>query len=88
MFAETIGEEKVEQTEPATGSEDVGLFGDTIDVPYVYWFFGAFSEEKMATEGGPAGNHSPFFAPDEVPETLSAGVRTGVAAIMHELGRK
>ncbi|MBU8579027.1 amidohydrolase [Brevibacterium luteolum] len=88
VFAETLGEDKVSLGQPATGSEDVGRFGDSIDVPYVYWFFGGYSEEKMAAPGGPAGNHSPFFAPDEVPETLSAGVRTGVAAIMHELGRK
>ncbi|MBM7530593.1 hippurate hydrolase [Brevibacterium luteolum] len=87
VFAETLGEDKVKQTEPVTGSEDVGWFGDTIDVPYVYWFFGAYSEEKMATEGGPAGNHSPFFAPDEVGTTLGTGVRTGIAAILHELRR-
>ncbi len=87
VFGSAIGEDNVELTAPVTGSEDVGRFGDSIGVPYVYWFFGAYSEEKMATEGGPAGNHSPFFAPDEVAKTLSTGVRTGIAAILHELRR-
>src|SRR5699024_6707711 len=38
-----LGDENVNVVPPATGSEDFGRLGDTIDVPYVYWMFGALS---------------------------------------------
>src|SRR5699024_11928849 len=41
--ASELGDEHVRVEGPVTGSEDFGAFGDAIDVPYVYWFFGGYS---------------------------------------------
>lgn len=81
-----LGEERVHLSEAVTGSEDFGAFGDDIDVPYVYWFFGGYSPDKLSGDEPPAGNHSPFFAPDDVETTLETGIRAGLSAILGTVG--
>src|SRR5699024_357200 len=73
--ASELGDEHVHVEGPVTGSEDFGAFGDAIDVPYVYWFFGGYSPAEFGGDEPPAGNHSPFFAPDDIETTLATGLR-------------
>ena len=76
-----LGEDRVETLPTAMGSEDFGHLPDSIGVPGVYWFFGAYSADHPA----PAVNHSPFFLPDLEP-TLTTGVRAAVSTLLHYLG--
>lgn len=85
-FRDELGESNVNVTPPVTGSEDFGWFGDDIGVPYVYWFFGGYSEERFADGATPPGNHSPYFGPDAVPELLTTGVHAGLSALMQHVG--
>ena len=89
----TVGADNVNVTPPVTGSEDFGLFGDAIGVPYVYWFFGAYTpeafaraEEKDGPGALPAGNHSPFFATDDPVTAISTAVTAGLAALLNKVG--
>ena len=85
--ASELGDENVHVEGPVTGSEDFGAFGDDIDVPYVYWFFGGYSPAQFGGDEPPAGNHSPFFAPDDIETTLSTGLRAGLAAVLSKAGK-
>jgi hippurate hydrolase len=75
-----------------TGSEDFGVFGDTIGVPYCYWILGgtepatylAAVEADRVDEDIPS-NHSPFFAPVIEP-TVATGVSALVVATLTWLG--
>ena len=91
QFLETLGTElgddQVHLDEAVTGSEDFGAFGDDINVPYVYWFFGAYSPAKFEGDEPPAGNHSPFFAPDDVETTLETGIRAALSAVLSKVGK-
>ncbi|GAA2105510.1 amidohydrolase [Brevibacterium salitolerans] len=80
-----LGESSVNVTAPVTGSEDFGVFADSLGVPGVYWFFGGYAQETMEV-GHPGGNHSPFFGPDDVLTTLRTGVRAGLTALLTRLG--
>ena len=82
-----LGAEQVHLVEPSTGSEDVGAFGDDIGVPYVYWFFGGYSPVKFADGQTPPGNHSPYFAPDDVETTLETGIRAALSAVLSKVGK-
>ncbi|MBO1330691.1 amidohydrolase [Streptomyces sp. VRA16 Mangrove soil] len=68
-------------------SEDVGVFGDTIGVPTVFWFWGGLETQTVvqALQDGTLdqlpSNHSPFFAPLVEP-TLSTGVEALVVAAL------
>jgi hippurate hydrolase len=81
-----LGADRAVQKEPATGSEDFGTFADSLGVPGVFWFFGAFRAETVEN-GVPGSNHSPFFAPDDVPTALSTGVRAGLTALFTRVGK-
>ncbi|NKX52459.1 amidohydrolase, partial [Arthrobacter deserti] len=70
---------------PLMGSEDFGTLAQSIDVPSVYWFFGAYPEETLNRSPVPM-NHSPFFPPALEP-TLSTAVHAAVAATMARLGK-
>ncbi|PXY22558.1 amidohydrolase [Prauserella muralis] len=67
----------VTDAEPMMGSEDFGLLGEAIGVPYCFWFVGGTDAARYA-EAEAAGtlatsvpaNHSPLFAPEPEP-TLS-----------------
>jgi len=65
------------------GSEDFGWLGDSIEVPTVFWWYGAYARERMA-DGAP-GNHSPHFAPD-AQESTEHGIRSALAAILGYVG--
>jgi len=65
------------------GSEDFGWLGDSIEVPTVFWWYGAYERERM-TDGAP-GNHSPHFAPDAL-ESTEHGIRSALAAILGYVG--
>lgn len=82
----------VARGEPLMGSEDFGLLGDTVGVPYCYWFIGGNDpEEHLGAETGgttssaPPGNHSPMFAPVQEP-TLSRMVEAAVVSMLSFLG--
>jgi hippurate hydrolase len=80
-----FGKDRVHEIEPATASEDFGLFAAAWDVPAVFWVVGGIDPEKYkaAEKAGkldeiPA-NHAPNFAPVIHP-TLRTGVETMLAA--------
>ena len=81
-----LGEDSVTETRPVTGSEDFGVFADSLGVPGVFWFFNGYAAATVE-KGVPGGNHSPFFAPDDVPTTLRTGVRAGLTALFTRVGR-
>lgn len=85
-FRAELGEDRVAEVPPATGSEDFGTFADALGVPGVFWFFGGFAQETVEA-GVPGGNHSPFFGPDDVPTALVTAVRTGLTALFARVGR-
>lgn len=80
-----LGDDHVAEVPPATGSEDFGRFGQAIDVPSVFWFFGSQTDEAMQAENVPS-NHSPHFAPTDIDLTLSTGVKAALAALLSQLG--
>lgn len=85
-FTDELGEDSVARTGPVTGSEDFGVFADSLGVPGVYWFFGGYSAGTVE-KGVPGGNHSPFFGPDDIPTTLTTGVRAGLTALFTRVGK-
>ena len=80
---------------PVTGSEDVGVFALTADVPCVFWILGGAdpalfagattAKELLTVMAGVPSNHSPHYAPVIEP-TLSVGVAALVAAAKEWLG--
>ncbi|SCX31772.1 amidohydrolase [Mycolicibacterium fluoranthenivorans] len=72
-----FGPDKVWPLPPLSASEDVGVFGNAIGVPTVFWFWGGVAmqtfTEAFAKGELPPTNHSPEFAPVLEP-TLAAGV--------------
>jgi hippurate hydrolase len=80
-----FGADRVHEIEPATASEDFGLFGAAWNVPAVFWVVGGIDPDryKAAEQAGkldeiPA-NHAPDFAPVITP-TLTTGVEAMLAA--------
>ncbi|PJI42053.1 M20 family metallopeptidase [Ferrovibrio sp.] len=78
-----FGADRVVTVEPASGSEDFGLFGTAWNVPSVFWVIGGTDPELFArVQNGedpsvmPV-NHSPFYAP-----MLHPTLRTGVEAML------
>jgi hippurate hydrolase len=75
---------------PVTGSEDVGVFALTADVPCVFWILGGAdpalfagattAKELLTIMAGVPSNHSPKYAPVIEP-TLAVGVTALVAAV-------
>ncbi|WP_018177480.1 amidohydrolase [Jongsikchunia kroppenstedtii] len=87
-----VGDDKVIDPGPVTGSEDVGALATAAGVPLVYWLLGGEDPAKFAAvvtdslmdKTIPA-NHSPDYAPLPDP-TLGLGVRALVAAARTWLG--
>lgn len=82
-----FGADQVHEIEPATASEDFGLFGAAWDVPAVFWVVGGIDPERYAAaeKAGkldelPA-NHAPDFAP-----VIHPTLRTGVEAMLAAAG--
>ncbi|MDU0313370.1 amidohydrolase [Phycicoccus sp. M110.8] len=88
-FSERFGAERVFDTGPLTGSEDVGVLADSAGVPCAFWFLGGADpalfagastpEQMMAAMRSLPNNHSPHYAPVIEP-TLSVGVEALLTA--------
>ncbi|RAJ75797.1 amidohydrolase [Streptomyces sp. cg28] len=91
-FAGHFGEQRIQTLPLVTASEDVGVFGEALKVPTVFWFWGGLDPEPTITaflEGRAdqlPSNHSPFFAP-QIEPTLSTGVEALVLAAHTWLSR-
>ncbi|MFC8715527.1 amidohydrolase [Streptomyces sp. NPDC057197] len=88
-LAGALGETRVVDPGPATGSEDIGVLAAAAGAPCVYWLLGGadpaafaaartFDELARIAHDLPS-NHSPLFAPVVEP-TLRTGVTTLTAA--------
>ena len=82
-----FGPERIFPMPPVTASEDVGVFGEALGAPTVFWFWGGLEPDVVfealaenAIDKLPA-NHSPHFAPLIEP-TLSTGVEALVTAAL------
>ncbi len=85
-----LGDGAVIDPGPVTGSEDVGVFALTADVPCVFWILGGAdpalfagattANELLTVMAGIPSNHSPQYAP-VIDPTLSVGVTALVAAV-------
>ncbi len=84
-FREHFPADRVQETKPASASEDFGCFGSQWHSPSVFWFIGGIDERTYGTAKA-AGklaeiptNHNPRFAPVIHP-TLETGVEAMVVA--------
>jgi amidohydrolase len=82
-----FGTDRLHEIEPATASEDFGLFGAAWDVPAAFWVVGGIDPAKFkaAEQAGkldeiPA-NHAPDFAP-----VIHPTLRTGTEAMLVAAG--
>ncbi|TDE90050.1 amidohydrolase [Occultella glacieicola] len=84
-FVERFGGQRVMRMPQVNASEDVGVFGEAIGVPTVFWFWGGLETESTLAAFAQGridelpGNHSPFFAP-EIEPTLTTGVEALITA--------
>jgi metal-dependent amidase/aminoacylase/carboxypeptidase family protein len=82
-----FGPDRVHEIEPATASEDFGLFGAAWNVPSVFWVVGGIdpgwyrAAEKAGTLDEIPANHAPDFAP-----VIHPTLRTGVEAMLAAAG--
>jgi hippurate hydrolase len=80
-----FGRDRVHEIEPATASEDFGLFAAAWNVPAVFWVVGGIdpdryrAAEQAGTLDAIPANHAPDFAPVVHP-TLRTGVEAMLAA--------
>ncbi|MFI0239147.1 amidohydrolase [Streptomyces sp. NPDC016845] len=90
-FAAHFGQERLMPMPQVNASEDVGVFGEALGVPTVFWFWGGLETGTVlgALQEGRLdklpSNHSPHFAPLVEP-TLSTGVEALVVAALTWLG--
>ncbi|MGW7680526.1 amidohydrolase [Kribbella sp. NPDC054772] len=84
---EHFGPQRIQPIPVVNASEDVGVFGEVLSAPTVFWFWGgldpaiavpAFTEGR---EDDLPSNHSPYFAPVIEP-TLSTGVEALTVAAL------
>jgi amidohydrolase len=87
-FQRHFGADRVAALPPVPASEDVGVFGQAIGAPTVFWFFGGLSPQQISDAvdaGRPVPtNHSPHFAPVIEP-TLTTGVEAMTVAALQAL---
>lgn len=86
-FAERFGAQRIMPMPQVNASKDVGVFGEAIGVPTVFWFCGGLEPETVLTaltenriDSLPS-NHSPYIAPLVEP-TLSTGVQALVVVTL------
>jgi amidohydrolase len=88
-FEREFGKDRLWPLPPVSASEDVGLFGQALGVPTVFWFWGGVTPEvfnaAMSKGQLPPTNHSPQFAPVLEP-TLTTGVQAMTTAALTWLG--
>ncbi|MFD4775043.1 amidohydrolase, partial [Streptomyces sp. NPDC058427] len=86
-FSGHFGGQRILPMPQVNASEDVGVFGEALGVPTVFWFWGGLEAESTTAAlvqgrlDELPGNHSPFFAPVVEP-TLSTGVEALVVAAL------
>ncbi|MGW1230392.1 amidohydrolase [Streptomyces sp. NPDC002530] len=86
-FSAHFGAQRVLPMPQVNASEDVGVFGEALGIPTVFWFWGGLETEPTVaayTQGRMddlPGNHSPYFAPVLEP-TLTTGVEALVVAAL------
>jgi len=85
-FTSDFGADIVTDAPLGMASEDAGLLSDAIGVPGVYWAFGTFEPELFDGGASPAGNHSPFFAP-EARSAVVVGTGAALSGVLAFLGR-
>jgi hippurate hydrolase len=85
-FTADFGADALTEAPLGMGSEDAGWLSDAIGVPGVFWAFGAFDPELFADGASPAGNHSPYFAPD-ARAAVVGGTGAALSAVLAYLGR-
>ncbi|MEE9095936.1 amidohydrolase [Pseudarthrobacter phenanthrenivorans] len=85
-FTTDFGADVVTDAPLGMASEDAGLLSDAIGVPGVYWAFGTFEPELFDGGASPAGNHSPFFAP-EARSAVVVGTGAALSGVLAFLGR-
>lgn len=91
-FGRHFGAERIQLMPQVNASEDVGVFGEALQVPTVFWFWGGLETEPTLAafrEGRIdqlPGNHSPYFAPVIEP-TLTTGVEALVVAALTWLAK-
>ncbi len=88
-LAARLGEARVVDPGPQSGSEDCGILAEAAGAPIVFWFLGGADaalfagastvESMLEVLRGLPSNHSPYFAPVIEP-TLQTGVAALVAA--------
>lgn len=91
-IGDVVGQDRLTDPGASSGSEDVGVFGTSANVPVCYWLLGGVDPDVYA-KAEAAGtrsrdipqNHSPFFAPVMRP-TLSNGVTALTTAALAWLG--
>jgi amidohydrolase len=85
-FTADFGADALTEAPLGMGSEDAGWLSDAIGVPGVFWAFGAFAPELFEGGAPPAGNHSPFFAP-EAHAAVVGGTGAALSGVLAYLGR-
>jgi len=85
-LVESLGSGSVFDSEPLTGSEDVGVFGlEGHQIPVAFYWLGAMYPDRFAAAtaagGFPPGMHTSKFEPDPEP-TLATGVKSLTAAAL------
>ncbi|MGT2950704.1 amidohydrolase [Streptococcus cuniculi] len=80
-FQTYLGEDRVVAYHPMTASEDFSYIPRALEIPYLYWGFGGFTEDQETYA-----NHNPKFAPAIQP-TLRTGTEAAVVAILRYLGK-
>ncbi len=85
-LAAVLGQDRILELPPASGSEDFGVFGSATGAPSVFWFTGGVDPAETAryleamSQGtlppGAASNHSPHFAP-----CIESAITVGVTAM-------
>lgn len=86
VFCAAFGDEcVVAAPNPMTPSEDFGYLAAAIGAPSVFWVFGGYSPERVASDEPLPTNHSPLFLPD--PEgSVRTGTQAAIAALWSRLG--
>ena len=85
-IAAEIGAQNVVEVDPATVSEDFGLFGLGGQIPTVLLALGA-ADPALLAAGTQPGLHSNHFAPFEPERVLDTGVRSMAAGVLDLLNR-
>ncbi|MBF0786872.1 MULTISPECIES: amidohydrolase [unclassified Streptococcus] len=80
-FETYLGKERVVAYHPMTASEDFSYIPQALNIPYLYWGFGGFTEDQTSYA-----NHNPKFAPAIQP-TLRTGTEAAIIAVLCYLGK-